>query len=319
MTSQQLTSLARASKGVGLGGHQGDAPPRPRRRRRRGLVTLLVMVLPSVVLLVVINGYPLVFAAIQALTNGNLVQVGKFIGLQNFVAAVTLPGFWPAVRFTIIFTIVGVFGSWIIGLGLALLTKTRVHARGVIRTLLLLPWIVPIVVSSTSWNWLVATSTSPIPLLLKSLGFGNVLFLADPTLAQITVLAFKVWVSFPFMLLMMGSALAGVDENVYEAARVDGASRSQTFFRITLPLIARPTYISWILMVIFCINDFPIVYLLTGGGPIGSTNTLVVLAYQEVFSNFQTGPGVAIAFIMTIVAVIVSLVLFRQIRKADIE
>jgi multiple sugar transport system permease protein len=282
-------------------------------------VTMLALVLPSVILLVIINAYPVVFAAIQSLTDGNLVQIGKFVGLQNFVTAVNLPGFGPAVRFTVIFTIVGVFGSWIIGLGLALLIKTRVHARGLIKTLLLLPWIVPIVVSSTSWNWLVATSQSPIPLLLKSLGFGDVLFLADPTLAQITVLAFKVWVSFPFMLLMMSSALAGVDENVYEAARVDGASARQTFFQITLPLIARPTYISWILMVIFCINDFPIVYLLTGGGPVGATNTLVVLAYQEVFSNFQTGPGVAIAFIMTIVAVIVSLVLFRQIRKADIE
>jgi multiple sugar transport system permease protein len=282
-------------------------------------ITLLALVLPSIVLLVIINAYPLVFAAIQALTDGNLVQIGNFVGLQNFVTAVNLPGFLPAVEFTVVFTIVGVFGSWIIGLGLALLIKTRVYARGLIKTLLLLPWIVPIVVSSTAWNWLVATSSSPIPLLLKSLGFGNVLFLADPTLAQITVLAFKVWVSFPFMLLMMSSALAGVDENVYEAARVDGASSWQTFRQITLPLIARPTYISWILMVIFCINDFPIVYLLTGGGPVGATNTLVTLAYEEVFNNFQTGPGVAIAFIMTIVAVLISIVLFRQIRKADIE
>jgi multiple sugar transport system permease protein len=314
-----LTSLTRASKGVGLGGRSGDRGRRPRRRTRGVLVTMLALVLPSVILLVIINAYPLVFAAIQALTDGNLVQIGNFVGLQNFVTAVNLPGFAPAVWFTVVFTIVGVFGSWIIGLGLALLIKTRVYARGLVKTLLLLPWIIPIVVSSTAWNWLVATSSSPIPLLLKSLGFGNVLFLADPTLAQITVLAFKVWVSFPFMLLMMSSALAGVDENVYEAARVDGASARQTFFQITLPLIARPTYISWILMVIFCINDFPIVYLLTGGGPVGATNTLVTLAYEEVFSNFQTGPGVAIAFIMTIVAVIISLVLFRQIRKADIE
>jgi multiple sugar transport system permease protein len=282
-------------------------------------MTMLMLVLPSVVFLVIINAYPLVFAAIQALTDGDLVRIGKFVGLQNFVKATRLPGFWSAARFTVIFTIVGVFGSWIIGLGLALLIKTRIYARGFIKTLLLLPWIVPIVVSSTAWNWLVATADSPIPRLMYRLGFGDVLFLADPTLAQVTVLTFKVWVSFPFMLLMMSSAIAGVDTNVYEAARVDGANARQVLFRITLPLIARPTYVSWILMVIFCINDFPIVYLLTGGGPVGATNTLVVFAFQEVFGNFQTGSGVAIAFLMTTVAVVASLALFRQIRKVDIE
>jgi multiple sugar transport system permease protein len=280
---------------------------------------MLLLVLPSVLLLLIIHGYPLVFAAIQAVTNGNLVQLGQFVGLQNFGQALTLPTFWPAARFTLIFTLVGVFGSWIIGLALALMIKRRVHARGVFKTLLLLPWVVPIVVSSTAWNWLVANPQSPIPVVLKELGFGNVLFLADPTLAQITLCAFKVWISFPFMLLMMSSALASVDDNVYEAAKVDGATGRQVFFQITLPLIARSTYISWILMTIFCINDFPSVYLLTGGGPVNATTTLVVLAFQEVFNSFQTGPGVAIAFMLTLVAVIVSLVLFRQIKKVDIE
>ncbi|MGH1524020.1 extracellular solute-binding protein [Leifsonia sp. L25] len=181
------------------------------------------------------------------------------------------------------------------------------------------PWVVPIVVSSTSWNWLVATPQSPLPLVAKALGFGDVLFLADPLLAQITVCVFKVWISFPFMMMMMSSALASVDTTVYEASRVDGASRWKTFRFITLPMISRSTYISWILMTIFCVNDFPTIFLLTGGGPVNSTQTLVVLAYTTVFQNFQTGPGVAIAFLMTIVLVIVSVTLYRQIRKAAIE
>ena len=84
-------------------------------------------------------------------------------------------------------------------------------------------------------------------------------------------------------------------------------------------MIARFIYISWILMTIFCVNDFPTIFLLTGGGPVNSTQTLVVLAYTTVFQNFQTGPGVAIAFLMTIVLVAVSVTLFRQIRKARIE
>jgi multiple sugar transport system permease protein len=109
-----------------------------------------------------------------------------------------------------------------------------------------------------------------------------------------------------------------VDNTVYEAARVDGASAFQAFRLITLPIIARPTYISWILMTIFCVNDFPTIYLLTGGGPISATTSLVVLAYRVVFQNFQVGQGVSIAFIMTLTLVIISVLLYRQIRKAHV-
>jgi multiple sugar transport system permease protein len=260
-----------------------------------------------------------VSAAIQAMHNGSLINAGDFVGLKNFGIAFSNPVFWQAARFTAVFTLVGVFGSWLIGLGLALLIKRRIYARGLFKTLLLLPWIVPVVVSATAWNWLVATPGSPIPALVGHLGLGTPLFLADPGLAKVMVCVFKVWIASPFMMLMASSALASVDLNVYEAARVDGAGTRQTFFSITLPLIARSTYISWILMTIFCINDFPTIFLLTGGGPVNATNTLVVLAYQTVFANFQTGPGVAIAFMMTLVAVLISVILFRQIRKVDFQ
>ena len=122
---------------------------------------------------------------------------------------------------------VGVFGSWAVGLALALLLRTRIPAGGIFKVLLLLPWVVPIVVSSTAWNWLVATPHSPIPMLFENLGLAPPLFLADPTWAKITVCVFKVWISFPFMMMMTTAALASVDKTVYEAARMDGASSWQ--------------------------------------------------------------------------------------------
>ena len=217
----------------------------------------------------------------------------------------------------VVFTLVGVFGSWLIGLGLALLLRTKIPGSAAFKVLRMLPWVVPIVVSSTAWNWLVATPQSPVPTLARSLGLGELLFLADPTLAAITVCIFKVWVSFPFMMLMTSAALASVDATVYEAANMDGATKWQQLTQITLPMISRSTYISWILMTIFCVNDFPTIFLLTGGGPVTATSSLVVLAYRTVFQDFQTGPGVAIAFLMTIVLVIISTVLYRQIRKGE--
>jgi len=318
-TESVIGALKKARSGVGNAGSGRPASDRKRARRFTHSRAFLLFVLPSLILLVLLNLYPVIYAGLQSLRNGDLLSAGNFVGLHNYTAMVQTPAFWHAAGFTVAFTLVGVFGSWAIGLALALLLRTRIPAGGVFKVLLLLPWVVPVVVSATSWNWLVATPQSPLPMLAQALGLGNVLFLANPFLAQVTVCVFKVWISFPFMMMMMSSALASVDVNVYEASKVDGASALQTFWRITLPMISRSTYISWILMTIFCVNDFPSIFLLTGGGPVNSTQTLVVLAYSTVFQNFQTGPGVAIAFMMTIVLVVIATLLYRQIRKVNIE
>ncbi|MGG5174507.1 carbohydrate ABC transporter permease [Pseudarthrobacter sp. J1763] len=312
--------IARARKGLGPGG--GGLPPAANRTSKlssQTRKTFFWLLFPSVILLVLIHGYPLVQAAIQATHDGSLIEMGKFVGVDNFTNVLSSPKFWKAAQFTLIFTIVGVFGSWLVGMGLALLLRTKIPAGSTFKVLLLLPWVVPVVVSSTAWNWLVSTPTSPVPMMFQALGIEAPYFLADPTLAAIMVCVFKVWVSFPFMMMMTSSALASVDSTVYEAASVDGASKWQQFTQITLPLIARSTYISWILMTIFCVNDFPTIYLLTGGGPVNSTTSLVVLAYRTVFQDFQTGPGVAIAFLMTITLVVISTILYRQIRKSSVE
>jgi multiple sugar transport system permease protein len=269
------------------------------------------------ILLLLLNLYPVIYAGWQSLRDGSLIAAGDFVGAENYLEVLTDPEFWAAARFTVVFTLVGVFGSWLVGLALALLLKTKIPGKGLFKVLLLLPWVVPVVVSATAWNWLVATPQSPLPILAQALGLGNVLFLADPLLAQVTVCVFKVWISFPFMMMMMSAALESVDNNVYEAAKVDGASRWNELTSITLPMISRSTYISWILMTIFCVNDFPTIFLLTGGGPVNATQSLVVMAYNTVFQNFQTGPGVAIAFLMTLVLILVSVALFRQIRKVQ--
>ncbi|MFF1831533.1 carbohydrate ABC transporter permease [Paenarthrobacter sp. NPDC058040] len=282
-------------------------------------ITMAILIAPSVLILLLTNAYPIIYAAFQSVHDGSLINTGDFVGLDNFARVLSGEAFWRAAGFTLVFTITGVFGSWLAGLGIALILQKRVPARGLIKTLLLLPWVVPVVVSSTSWNWLLGTDSSPVPTLFRSLGLGEVRFLSDPFLAQVTVCLFIVWLNFPFMMLMMSAALTSVDESVYEAAKIDGATPRQQFMYMTLPIIAKPTYISWVLMTIFCVNEFPAIYLLTHGGPVGSTSTLVVLAYRTVFQNFQTGPGVAIAFTMTLALATVATFLFRQIRKSRVE
>jgi multiple sugar transport system permease protein len=284
-------------------------------KRRRGF-TYASLVMPSFALLILINAYPLIYAAKAVVHNGSLLTQGDYVGLHNFNAVLHDAVFWQSLRFTLIFAVTTVLGSWLLGLALALVLSTPFPGRSVFRVLLLLPWVVPIVVTATSWLFLIGTQSSPLPRLAKSLGFGDVLFVADPHLAVITLIVFKIWTSFPFMILMMGSALQGIDRTVYEAASIDGAGPWQQLIHITLPMIARPTYISWILAGIFAINDFPTVWLLTGGGPVNSTQTLIVYAYNLVFYEFKPGLGIAVAFLMTIAMVVISIVLFRFARRA---
>jgi multiple sugar transport system permease protein len=313
--------LQRARRGVGVSG-RGPGTPAARKRRHTGALTMAGFALPSLVLLLLLNLFPVIYAILQSLQNGTpstLPWDAPFVGLTNYGNVLTSAQFWASTIFTVIFTITGVFGSWVIGLALALLLRTKIPGNTVFKVLLLLPWIVPVVVSSTAWNWLVATPQSPVPVILSVFGAGNLNFLGSPVLAQIVVCVFKVWISFPFMMMMMSSALASVDVNVYEAAKMDGATSWQTFTGITLPMISRSTYISWVLMTIFCVNDFPTIFLLTQGGPQNATTSLIVLAYQYAFQNFATGPGTAVAFIMTIVLVCVSVVLYQQIKKVNIE
>lgn len=269
--------------------------------------------------MVVINAYPVVFAAIQSLRGGSVVSFGSFVGLQNYAMALSDPAFWAAVRFTLIFTAVGVFGSWAIGYGLALLLRPKFPGKAFFKVVLLLPWVAPIVVTSMSWQWLTATQDSPFSVIARNLGFGDVLFLADPLLAQIMVCIFKVWISVPFTMLMASAALEAVDQNVYEAATMDGAGKWQRLRYVTLPLTARSTYITWVLMAIFSVNDFPTIYLLTGGGPTGATTSLVVLAFQAVFKNLQPGYGIAVAFLTTFVLIVIALLLYRRISKSHVD
>ena len=282
-------------------------------------VTMTGLALPSLVLMLVVNAYPVIYAAIQSVHGGDLLNLGPFIGLDNFRNALTDGLFWQATWFTLIFSLCGVLGSWILGFALALLFKQDFPGKNLFKVLLLLPWIVPIVVSSMSWNWLVATRDSLLPYLASSLGLGNVMFLADPNMAIVTVCLFKVWISYPFMMMMMAAALEGIEQSVYEAAQVDGTTAWQRFVYIVLPMTARSTFISWVLMAMFSVNDFATIYLLTGGGPVNSTTSLIVLAYQAVFQNFQPGYGVAISFLMTATLVTLSVILFREIRKADVS
>ena len=160
-TSTAGQGLTRARTGVAV---RGSGPPlAPRKTRRPGAspLTLGAFAAPALFLVLLINLYPVIYAGWQSLRDGSLIDAGDFVGLQNYADVLTDPTFWAAARFTVVFTLVGVFGSWFVGLALALLLKTRFPVKNTFKLLLLLPWVVPVVVSATSWTWAMASACSP--------------------------------------------------------------------------------------------------------------------------------------------------------------
>jgi multiple sugar transport system permease protein len=262
--------------------------------------------------LVGVNIYPLLYAVFQSLHNGSILQSGPFVEGTNYSTVLGSTLFWEAVKFTAIFAVAGTAGSYVLGLALALMLR-NIPGAAVFRALLLLPWVVPIVVSMTSWNWLIGYRQGLADSSLHALGLPSVLFLASPTSAVLTVCAVKVWETFPFAMLVLGAGLHGIDPSVLEAAAVDGAGPWQRLRHVTLPLLSKVSVIACLLMVIFSVNDFSTVYLLTGGGPLDATQNLVVYSYQLVFNELETGPGVAVALVTTGAMIVLALLLYRAV------
>jgi multiple sugar transport system permease protein len=292
------------------------SPAVQRRSKRANVdaVQLRALATPSVIVICLIGIYPLCYAIYQSLRSGSLISSGSYVGAENYRTVLTSATFWNSAEFTLIFTVAAVVGSYLVGLALALAFQAGMPAARVLKALLLLPWVVPVVVSMTSWSWLIGTPQGLADQLTSALGLGDVGFLSTPTSAIISVCVVKIWESFPFMFLVLGAALETVDVTLYESARCDGASWWASVRYISLPLLRNVSFMTWILMAIFSVNDFPTIWLLTGGGPLAATQSLVVYSYELVFQEFLTGQGIAVAMFATVITAFMAVVLFRFIN-----
>ncbi len=279
-------------------------------------ITPISFVLPSMVFILAISIYPTLTGIYYSTKSGNFLQLGHFVGLANYGRVLTLPSFWHSVGFTALFSLFGVFGSYAIGLLLALLLDKDVIGRGFFRVVLLVPWVIPSVVSIAGWRWLIGSQSGFVNTLLGYLGIHPVLFLANSGWAIASVIVVKVWRSYPFMMVTMLAQLQSIDRNLYEASAIDGANPRQTFLRITLPHLMTVSIVSWILMTIWSVNDFDTIWLLTQGGPSYATENLILLAYRWAFSMNQVGVSSAIAVITLVVLMALATLVLRDRNKS---
>jgi multiple sugar transport system permease protein len=284
-------------------------------RRRLDLLPYALFV-PSLALILLINAYPFVSGFLYSLRDGSLLKSGDFVGLANYAALWRMPDFRYALQFSALFAVCNVVGSYVIGLGLALLLNKDIPGRGFFRVALLLPWIIPSIVSIVSWRWMIADQNGLFNQALGLVGLGPIYFLGSGDTAIFSVIMIKIWRSFPFMMVSCLAALQSIDRDLYEAAEIDGAGRWQSFRDITLPQIAGISVVMWILMTIWSVNDFETPWLLTQGGPSNATENLIVLAYKYTFTRNDVGIGSAIAFVSLVILMALAVVLLRR-QAAD--
>jgi len=309
--------------------HLENSPlaPKPRRRRaRRGGYRKNLMayglILPSLVFLMAIVVYPLSVGLLEGFRYHNRLQpwLTAFNGLDNYVQAWGDNQVWLALRtsFVMVVGIVGV--SYALGLVSGLLLNHKFRLRGVYRALMLVPWVVPPVVSYISWQWMLNDQSGMVNQVLQQLGLINqpILWLASSKLAMVSLIIVGVWSRFPFMMITILAALSSIPDDVTEAASIDGANRWQIFRHITFPMILPVSVIATLLQAIWTFNDFGLPFVLTGGGPANSTTPLILLSYKEAFQRFNIGYGTALAIISMVLMLALGAVYLRMQRREGV-
>jgi len=283
---------------------------RPPARRKPSWALPIGLIVPSLLVIVFVNLYPFVNGLYLSLTNSSLLGSGSFVGLASFKTVISNAEFAQALQFSVLFAVCAVFGSYIIGLLLALLLNTDVWARGFFRAALLIPWVIPPIVSIVSWRWMLDQG-GLINSILGTVGLAPIYFLSSTTWAQVAVIVVKIWISFPFMMVTCLAGLQGIPQELYEAVAIDGGGRWAGFQHITVPQIRMISIISWLLMTIWSVNDFTTIWLLTQGGPVDATENLIVLAFKYAFQVGSVGLGAAVSIITMVLMLCVGVVLLR--------
>jgi len=240
-----------------------------------------------------------------------------FVGVRNYVAVFTSGIFARITVNTITFTVVSLAATFVIGLLLALFFNTRFRLNAALRSLVLLPWLLPLIISAAVWRRMMDTGSGVLNQVLGNLGLGDVPWLTGPHVALYSVVIVNVWVGIPFVMVILYGGLQEIPRDLYEAGSLDGATGARAFRSITWPLLRPVVVIVLMLGFIYTIRVLDIVLALTGGGPANATQTYATQAYQLSFTNFEFGRGAALSNVLIVVTLLVSAFQLRANRRAS--
>jgi multiple sugar transport system permease protein len=281
-----------------------------------------LLVAPAVSVLMLVLVYPFVNGVWISFHDDTLMsQTRPFNGLANYRAIFAIPAFWTVVRISLVWTVASVVTEALLGLVVALALNRRFRGRDVFRALLLVPWVMPAVVTAVIWRWLYHAEFGVVNQVLGPLGLvpEKQNWLGDPTTALWAVIVANIWRGFPFWMTMILAGLQAIEPEIYAAARVDGASGWQLFRYITLPNLRLVLTITSILSFVGNFNNFTLIYALTQGGPIDSTKILPIFIWENAFKFTRFGEAAAMASLFALVMAVAILIYARALRLRSSE
>ncbi len=281
-----------------------------------------IFVLPAMVIVGALLIYPIFSSLYYSMTTKHLIRpVYDFIGLANYQDVLTDPDFYVAFLHSIIWTITSLAGQIFIGFTAALCVNRVKHLKGVYRTLMIIPWAFPSIVIALSWKWILNGVSGFLPNMLVKLGICSELpqFLSDSGMVFITLVLINIWFGAPMIMINVLSALQTIPQDQYEAAQIDGASKRQQFWHITVPHIKVVVGLLVVLRTIWIFNNFDIIYLLTGGGPADKTMTVPIYAYNMGWGTKMLGKSSAVTILLLLFLLLVCFIYFAVIAKWEKE
>jgi multiple sugar transport system permease protein len=283
-----------------------------------------ILVAPAILYIAALVGYPFVLALYLSVSNADVSTsgLGAFVGVDNFVALFESSVFLTALRNTLLFTAASAVLKGLLGTTLAFLLAENVRGTRVFRFIILLPWTVPIALSSITWKWMFDTQYSIINWALHAVGILRPSdmpnWLGDPTLAILSIIAVNVWRGFPFGAVILLAGMSAVPGEVLDAAKVDGAGPVTRFRRVIVPMIAPVLFVGSLYDLVFTLTDMTVVYLLTRGGPANVTHVLSSYAFLVGVQSGALGRGAAIAILLLPILLVVVFFALRSLRRREI-
>jgi len=302
------------------------APPARQRSRWSGprartRLLELGFVVPAVVYMLAFFGYPVVQNALMGFqeytTRTFITGEAPWVGLENYRAVISSSVFTQATFNTVLFTVGSIAGQFVLGLAIAVFFRRRFPLGGLLRSLLLLPWLIPLIAASAVWRWILDKDTGVLNQVLGGLGLdSNPGWLTSPSLALVTVVVVNIWIGIPFNTTLLYSGLQDIPEELYEAAALDGATRWRAFRHITWPLLRPVVTVVLVLGVVYTLKALDIILGLTQGGPANSTQTIATQSYNLSFQQFDFGQGAAMGNILIVVSLAFAILYLRVNRRA---
>ena len=278
-------------------------------------------VLPAVLGIFCVMLFPLIYTIVLGFNKSTLyTDTWEFVGISQFVDLLTKPEFLSSIVNTFEWTVYSVFFQFLLGFILAVLINQEfIKFKWLIRILLMIPWVLPSIISVNIWKWLYHPDFGYLNHILMEFGLIStpINWVSDPRYAMAAVVIVNVWKMFPLVMIMIEASLQSVPNELKDAAKIDGATGIREFFTVTVPHVSSTCYTIILLLIIWTLNAFTFIYALTGGGPANSTEILSMYIFKEAFQNYNYGVAGAASTVLFVITAAVSVVYLKLIVKGD--